>query len=111
KKGLDVLLDAFLSLVQQPQYERWRLVIAGDGPVDHVVKLKATASARSDRIIFTGWLDGDAKDAVLGCASLLVLPSRQENFGLCVMEALSHAVPVLVSRDVNLAEEIVLENA
>ena len=44
-------------------------------------------------------------------ASLLVLPSHQENFGLCVMEALSHSVPVLVSPHVNLAEEIVLANA
>jgi glycosyltransferase involved in cell wall biosynthesis len=40
---------------------------------------------------------------VLSGASLLALPSHQENFGLCVMEALSHSVPVLVSPNVNLA--------
>jgi glycosyltransferase involved in cell wall biosynthesis len=56
-------------------------------------------------------LDGEKKDAVLSGASLLVLPSHQENFGLCVVEALSHSVPVLVSPHVNLAEEIVLANA
>jgi len=44
-------------------------------------------------------------------ASLLALPSHQENFGLCVMEALSQAVPVLVSPGVNLAPEIVKANA
>ncbi len=48
---------------------------------------------------------------MLSGASLLVLPSHQENFGLCVMEALSHSVPVLVSPHVNLAEEIALANA
>jgi glycosyltransferase involved in cell wall biosynthesis len=37
---------------------------------------------------------------------LLALPSYQENFGLCVMEALACGVPVLVSPHVNLAEEI-----
>ena len=110
KKGLDVLIDAFLSLVQVQKFAHWRLIIAGDGPVDYVLKLKAMAGA-SSQIMFTGWLDGEKKDAVLSGASLLVLPSHQENFGLCVMEALSHSVPVLVSPHVNLAEEIVLANA
>ncbi|HJU93392.1 MAG TPA: glycosyltransferase [Pyrinomonadaceae bacterium] len=109
KKGLDVLIEAFVSLVQQEKFAQWRLVIAGDGPLDHVVKLKALT--QSDRIMFTGWLEGEQKEAVLGGASLLVLPSRQENFGMCVMEALSRSVPVLVSPHVNLAEEIVLANA
>jgi glycosyltransferase involved in cell wall biosynthesis len=48
---------------------------------------------------------------VLRGASLLVLPSHQENFGLCVMEALAHSVPVLVSPSVNLATEIASANA
>ncbi len=110
KKGLDVLIDAFLTLVQQEKFGHWRLVIAGDGPSDHVSKLKQMA-APSGKIMFTGWLDGEQKDAVLSGASLLVLPSRQENFGMCVMEALARSVPVLVSPHVNLAEEIVLANA
>jgi glycosyltransferase involved in cell wall biosynthesis len=106
KKGLDVLIDAFLSL--PPKFARWRLVVAGDGPADHVSKLKAMSN---DRVCFTGWVDGEKKDAVLSCASLLALPSHQENFGLCVIEALSHSVPVLLSPHVNLAKEIVLANA
>jgi glycosyltransferase involved in cell wall biosynthesis len=113
KKGLDVLLDAFVSLTGQQRFAHWRLVIAGDGPADYVSRLKekVASSSQRDRILFTGWLDGEKKDAVLSCASLLVLPSHQENFGMCVMESLSHAVPVLVSPHVNLAPEIVLANA
>jgi len=106
KKGLDVLLDAFLSLAQEKRWERWRLVIAGDGAADYVLKLKSKAKSQRERIVFTGWLEGEKKAAVLSGASLLVLPSYQENFGLCVMEALSTSVPVLVSPHVNLAEEI-----
>ena len=111
KKGLDVLIDAFIALVQAGKLSNWRLVIAGDGPSDYVSKLKGAASQQSDRIEFTGWLDNDKKHAMLDGASLLALPSHQENFGLCVMEALSHSVPVLVSPDVNLATEIVSANA
>jgi glycosyltransferase involved in cell wall biosynthesis len=111
KKGLDVLIDAFLSLLRKEKLGNWRLVIAGDGPSDYVSKLKGTASAQADRIVFTGWLDEDKKHAMLSGASLLALPSHQENFGLCVMEALAHSVPVLVSPNVNLATEIVAANA
>jgi glycosyltransferase involved in cell wall biosynthesis len=111
KKGLDVFVDAFLSLVEMPQFAEWRLVIAGDGPVEYVSMLKAKASSRRDKITFTGWIYGDEKNYVLSGASLLVLPSRQENFGLCVMEAMAHSVPVLVSPNVNLAVEIAAANA
>ena len=107
KKGLDVLIDAFV----QPKFEDWRLIIAGDGPVEYVDLLKRRAARASERIVFTGWLDGEKKDAMLRGASLLVLPSYQENFGLCVMEALARSVPVLVSPHVNLANEIAAANA
>src|ERR1044071_5981758 len=56
KKGLDVLIDAFLSLAQSPQFSQWRLMIVGDGPSEYVSILKAKAA--DDRIKFTGWLDG-----------------------------------------------------
>jgi len=110
KKGLDVLIDAFLSLVQHAEFARWRLVLAGDGPVEYVSMLKEKVRA-SSQITFTGWLDGDEKNAMLSGASLLVLPSHQENFGLSVMEALAQSVPVLVSPNVDLAAEIAAANA
>jgi len=108
KKGLDVLIEAFLALT--PQLSGWSLVLAGDGPAEFVSQLKSKAS-QCERILFAGWVDGERKNALLGCASLLALPSHQENFGLCVMEALSQSVPVLVSPGVNLAPEIVTANA
>jgi len=110
KKAVEVLIDAFQSLSRNGKFANWRLVIAGDGSPDYVSKLKARV-VDTDRITFTGWLDEDKKHAMLAGASLLALPSHQENFGLCVMEALSHSVPVLVSPNVNLATEIVSANA
>lgn len=110
KKGLEVLIDAFIALTHDERFSGWRLVIAGDGPTGYVSSLKRRASM-SDRIHFAGWLDGERKEAMLSGASLLALPSYQENFGLCVMEALARSVPVLVSPHVNLAGEIATANA
>jgi glycosyltransferase involved in cell wall biosynthesis len=107
-KGLEELLSAFLSLVKAEQYRSWRLVFAGDGPPEFVHRLKDIVSRNlaAEFVVFTGWLTGEAKQAALRGASLLALPSHHENFGLCVMESLASGVPVLVSRHVNLAQEI-----
>jgi glycosyltransferase involved in cell wall biosynthesis len=107
-KGLDVLLDAFVALLRQKEFAHWRLVMAGEGPAEYVTRLRQTAAAAnvSDRVLFPGWLDGPAKDAVLQNASILALPSHHENFGLCVMEALNAGVPVLISPQVNLSVEV-----
>jgi glycosyltransferase involved in cell wall biosynthesis len=105
KKGVDVLIESFVSLVRRSEFGAWRLVIAGDGPRDYVAALKEKA-ANSHWVIFTGWVEGEQKEAILRNAALLALPSRQENFGFCVREALARGVPVLLSPQVNLAREI-----
>ena len=105
KKGLDTLIQSFIALVRRQEFASWRLVIAGDGPRDYVAALKAKA-ANSHRIIFTGWVEAEQKEALLQNAALLALPSRQENFGFCVLEAMARGVPVLLSPQVNLARDI-----
>lgn len=108
KKGLAVLIEAFLKLTQTSQFQDWKLVLAGDGQSDDVKVLKdlVAKSDAQESVLFPGWLEGDEKDAFLRNAALLALPSYHENFGLCVMEALAHGVPVLVSPHVSLADEV-----
>jgi glycosyltransferase involved in cell wall biosynthesis len=108
KKGIELLLEAFLPLVGQPEFAHWKLVLAGDGDrayVDHLRRL-VTESRGNGSVVFTGWLEGLQKAAALEHASLLALPSYQENFGLCILESLACGVPVLISPHVNLAPEI-----
>ena len=107
-KGIDVLVQAFLSATAQKNLADWCLVLGGEGPARYVDELKQTV-ARADasrRVLFPGWLDGKEKESALSNASLLALPSYHENFGLCVLEALSCGVPVLVSPHVNLAPDV-----
>ena len=101
KKNLDGLIEAFHSLKEQ----RCRLVIAGEGPGEYLSFLRDKARG-SERISFTGWVEGKQKEALMRCASLFVSPSRQENFGLSMLEAMACGVPVLVTSQVNLAREI-----
>ena len=113
KKALEVLLEAFLSLVKHAEFQDWRLVLAGEGPGDYVALLKKMVAeqAAGDFVVFPGWLNGETKAAALRDASLSALPSHHENFGLCVMESLACGVPVLISPHVNLAPEIEVASA
>jgi glycosyltransferase involved in cell wall biosynthesis len=106
KKGIETLVEVFLEVSEH--FPDWKLLIAGDGDADYVTGLKtrvATIDPRR-RVAFSGWLQGQAKVDALSGAALLALPSRQENFGLVVAEALACGTPVLVSTFVNLADEI-----
>ena len=113
KKGLDVFVDAFMSLTEQKEFGDWRLVLAGEGPDEYVqmLKRKVRDHGAEDIVLFPGWLEGEEKSVFLRGASLLALPSYQENFGLCVIESLAAGVPVLVSPHVNLADEIAAAGA
>jgi glycosyltransferase involved in cell wall biosynthesis len=51
-------------------------------------------------------LSGDAKWGALAACEAFVLPSHQENFGIAVVEALASGRVVLISDQVNLAEEV-----
>ncbi len=80
--------------------EGWRLVIAG--PDEQGTKAALERQARElgvmESIVFRGPVAGEEKERLLQEADLLVLPSRSENFGLAVAEALAAGVPVITTK-------------
>src|SRR5439155_17385662 len=60
---------------------------------------------------FAGMLHGEAKLAAFADASLFLLPSYSENFGIAVVEAMACGVPVLISDRVNIWREVVADGA
>ncbi len=106
KKGLEPLIEAFLDVTRAPELSRWCLLLAGDGDPGYVRALRERTRGDTDRVRFLGWVDGERKRAVLAGASLLALPSYQENFGLAAAEAMACGVPVLLSAAVNLADDV-----
>jgi glycosyltransferase involved in cell wall biosynthesis len=72
----------------------WKLVLAGydDSGVIERLRLQLDESVE-----FIGSIEGAEKARLLAESSFLVLPSRTENFGNVVVEALSQGTPVLTS--------------
>ncbi len=107
KKGLDLLLQAFARL--KSTHSDVALVIAGEGEAAFVVDLQNQArqlGIGSD-IVWTGFVAGEAKQAVLADADIFVLPSYSENFGNVVVEAMAYGLPVVISDQVGIYQEIV----
>jgi len=108
KKRLEWLIAAFHDLASTPALSDWRLAIAGDGDPAYRATLEylAAAGPARGRIEFTGWVSGETKTALLRRAGIFAMPSRQENFGLALAEALALGVPAVVSAGVNLAADV-----
>jgi glycosyltransferase involved in cell wall biosynthesis len=103
-KGVDVLLDAWPAVrARRPEAH---LVIAGRGTARYESALRAQAAGLgrdAASIAFVGFVQGADKSARLASASAWVLPSRHENFGIAVLEAVAAGVPVVVAPGVQLA--------
>jgi glycosyltransferase involved in cell wall biosynthesis len=97
KKGLDLLLRAWAAV--EPRYPNWRLLIAGPDEAGHAEALRGLAKRLGLlRVAVEGPVYDDAKWEVYRAADLFVLPSRNENFGLTVSEALAAGTPVISTR-------------
>lgn len=111
KKGCDLLIDAFSTVARNnPDLH---LIMAGPDQTDltAVLKRQAHAIGISNRITWTGMLEGDEKWGAFHAAEVFCLPSHQENFGIVVAEALACGKPVLISNKVNIWREIEADGA
>lgn len=106
-KGLDLLLAAWEKCGGRVDGQ---LLIAGAGPDE--AKLRAVIEERglSNLIRLLGWLYGEQKFQAMSDARLVVVPSRQETFGLVAIEALAVGTPV-IAFDIPCLREIVPDAA
>jgi glycosyltransferase involved in cell wall biosynthesis len=83
-------------------------MLAGNGKPEYVRSLSRQAAelGLKDSVVFLGFVEGKAKHEALAAADLLVLPSHHENFGIAIAEAMQAGLPVVISRNVSLWQEV-----
>jgi glycosyltransferase involved in cell wall biosynthesis len=81
-----------------------KFVIAGSGDMALRMVELATNMGIGHKVVFTGFLQGKDVERVFGLADCYVMPSVSEPFGLAALEALSHDVPVIVSKTSGVSE-------
>jgi glycosyltransferase involved in cell wall biosynthesis len=104
KKGLSVLLRGWKEALERER--GWVLVIAGWDQGGHRRELEQLARELqiTDSVQFAGPLFGEEREAAYQNANAFVLPSLSEGQPLVVLEAWSHARPVLMTPECNLPD-------
>jgi phosphatidyl-myo-inositol dimannoside synthase len=102
RKGMDLLIDAFVELGQR--HRALHLVIAGDGPERAALRARVEQSAIGDRVHFAGSIDDETRNALLAECEVFVLANRRlpgdvEGFGIVFLEAALHGKAVVGGRN------------
>lgn len=107
KKRPALLVDMIKAI--QSVFPKAVALFAGTGEDAHLKQVRERVEALKveDRVWFLGHLSGTAKAAALAAADLFLLPSHQENFAIAVAEALHAGTPVILTKKVNIWQEIV----
>ena len=94
-KGLPMLVEAW----DKVRPVGWRMRVVGPDEGGHLaaVRERVRRLGLADEWTFDGPLEGDAKREAFQSASLFVLPTHSENFGMAIAESLAHGVPVITT--------------
>jgi len=96
EKGLPLLLEAAKRLKEEG-YE-FRLLFVGDGPERKRLETMTVKMELRDRVQFTGFLRGEALEAVMASAHAVIMPSVwEETAGLAAMEHMMRGRLVIAS--------------
>lgn len=106
KKGLLDLVEAWAivqateSRDQKAESRKWRVVVAGGDENGHLAKVKAEIRRLKveNDFEFVGEVADEKKWDLYRSADLFVLPTKSENFGIVIAEALACGLPVITTR-------------
>ena len=95
KKGLLDLVEAW-EKVRRPG---WKIQIAGGDEGGYRALVEASIHARGVQsdFEFIGFVDGARKQACFDGATIFILPTYSENFGIAVAEAMANELPVITT--------------
>jgi len=102
-KNIDLLISAIAEVIKT--HPKVSLVIVGSARLDYEIAYHATLKAQikqlalEDVVVFKGHLNGEIKNKVIASSKALLLPSKSENFGNVVLEALAQGTPVMASKN------------
>ncbi|MFO0848065.1 MAG: glycosyltransferase family 1 protein [Gemmataceae bacterium] len=107
RKNVPLLIHAFAKLAPGLEPDA-RLVLAGadDGEEAARVRQLVASLGLAGRVVFTGYLTNAELAGLYGGASVFVLPSRYEGFGMILLEAMAARVPVVSTAAGSLPEVV-----
>lgn len=107
--GIDILIKAFAQVVKQLPAIDLKLVIAGTGTQAESLKSLTEELNIKNKVKFVGRIEHTQVPAFLNQLYLLVNVSRNESFGVSVLEASACNIPVIATKIGGIKEVVVNE--
>ncbi len=104
QKGPDILVEAIPSILRQ--HPSSRFVFAGDGDMRDALESRVRQLGVAHAVRFLGYRNGDELVRLYKLAEVVCMPSRNEPFGIVVLEAWSASKPVIASQNGGPAEYV-----
>ncbi len=104
RKGLIYLIKAFEMLINK--LNNCTLVMLGYGPEEESLKKYITVNEIKN-VKFVGHVDVNDIPEIYAIADVFVLPSLEETWGLVINEAMASALPVIATRRVGSAGDLI----
>ncbi len=108
-KRAEHVIQACLNLLPTPAGTALYAICVGDGPLRP--QLEHLAHPQDKRIIFVGFQNQRALPMFYRAADVLILPSREETWGLVVNEAAACGTPAIVCDAAGCAPDLIDEGA
>ena len=102
QKGPEYFLAAAKKVLEV--MDNVKFVMAGSGDMIRRTIEMAASMGIGHKVLFTGFLRGADVERVFKMADLYVMPSVSEPFGIAPLEAMSHDVPVIISKQSGVSE-------
>ena len=102
QKGPEYFIQAAKRVLEH--MDDVKFVVAGSGDQAQRMIEMAAQMGIGHKVLFTGFLRGRDIARVFAMADLYVMPSVSEPFGIAPLEAMSHNVPVLISKSSGVSE-------
>jgi len=102
QKGPEYFLMAAKKVLEM--MDNVKFVMAGSGDLMRKSIEMAAGLGIGHKVLFTGFLQGEAVQRIYKMADLFVMPSVSEPFGLVPLEALQNGVPVIISKQSGVSE-------
>ncbi len=110
-KNLSALITAYSKLINDPGSKDIELVLVGDYEkdvffIDSNLRELLKQLRLTDKVIFTGFVSDEELVCFYNAATVFVLPSFIEGFGLPAMESMACGTPVIGSKTTSLPEVV-----
>lgn len=102
QKGPEYFVKAAKRVLEK--FDKVKFVMAGSGDMIKEVIELAAREGIGHKVLFTGFLRGKDVERVFKMADVYVMPSVSEPFGIAPLEAISHDVPVIISKQSGVSE-------